>query len=194
MEKLKAFAKKYRVHLAIATFVLLFFVVVFSSNRSGGNTPAGIPTPTPLATEAKGDWGNAADLIAGLGEPINRPNSSNKTGEYDYKSDSVNRNHEVVYQNNTPLFYKEIVTSKDNKTSRSIRQKYGEPELKMYGAESSAGVDLYAYPSKGIAYLGSQFDDVLSEVWYFAPIDKGVFVAKWALQEGYTLTPQDPSF
>ena len=193
MQKILLFIKKYKLPVALISITLIVVAVIFSAPKKSV-----IPVTSPLATIVPtppsvphGEWGALDTLTQKLGKPIGQEDTATKSGEYHYKSSTPNRDQEVVYQSNIPVFYKEIVTQTDNKTAKSIKQKYGQAEIRLYGPESDIGFYLYAYPSKGIAYVGGN-DDIITEAWYFAPTDLNNFMATWA--SAYSLQPQDGIF
>lgn len=197
MNNLLTVIKKYRVPIilfSLMVIVILIIVLSFTSKRTSPSTTA-YPSATPESTPPpvpEGPWGKLDDLTKKLGSPIDQPDTSTKSGQYRYKSSTQNRPNEVIYQSNVPVFYKEMVTKSDNKTAKSITQKYGTPEIRLYGPESDIGFYLYAYPSKGIAYVGSIFDDIVTEVWYFSPTDLNTFMSTWAKE--YSLQPIEGQF
>ncbi len=175
------------------TILIVSIVLILPKKSSVLIVPSPSPSVTPTAPPVpKGEWGSIDVLIKDIGKPISQEDTATKSGQYKYNSSTLNRKNEVVYQDNVPVFYKEIVTNGSNKTSKSIQQKYGSAEIRLYGSESDIGFYLYAYPSKGIAYVGSIYDDIVTEVWYFSPTDLNSFMATWA--KDYSLQPQQGGF
>jgi hypothetical protein len=194
MQNIFLIIKKYRIPIALVSVTLIVVAVALSLPKNTA-LPAQTPTPTPAPTAPpvpQSDWGKLDSIVSKLGTPVNKSDSSDKEGQYEYKSSSATRNNEVIYQSNVPLFYKEVVTKADNKTAQSIKGKYGNAEIRLYGPESNIGFHMYVYPAKGIAYIGSMYDDTITEVWYFAPTNLETFMNTWA--KDYSITPQEGIF
>lgn len=105
-----------------------------------------------------------SDVINKLGEPVSESDNTLK-----YKSSAKVKTNDVVLEGDTVKLIKEVVTLDDNKNISDLKSQYGEPEYMLYGPRQEAGFYLYAYPDKGIAYIGSQDQTTLLEIWYFAP-------------------------
>lgn len=187
---MKAFISKHKI-IIMTVLTITLLVAGIALSRKKTETPV-LVEPTAAPRQVSGEWGNLSDLVSNLGTPINRDDSNNKDGYFEYKSKSVNLNNEVLYQSNVPLFYKQIIDPSENKTSDSIKKQFGEPEIVLFGDFSEMGFNLYAYPSKGIAYIGSARQNYLIEVWYFEPTSITTFRQKWA--PNYSLTPTQGGF
>lgn len=84
----------------------------------------------------------------------------------------------------TARFFKEIITSSENKTPRDLINVYGDTQNILYGNDAINGIFLYVYPDKGIAYLGNKSSNTLFEIWYFEPTTMDTFITNWA--SGYS--------
>lgn len=191
MQSFLLFVRKFRIAFMLVSFVLVVVAIIAISKGSPQVSPGTTPIPRASSKPNQpqepvvGDWGSLNEIVVDLGQPLNDTKPV-RDGRYEYKTKSASRNTEVVFNNNTPVFLKEVVTEADNKTAQGIKKKYGEPTLTMYGSFSEFGFNLYAYPDKGIAYLGNPKTDGLMEIWYFAPTDNETFTQTWAID--YTLS------
>lgn len=80
-------------------------------------------------------------------------------------------------------------------TQTSLIRQYGTPEIILYGPLSPAR-NLYSYPSRGFAFLGSDFHESVLQLWYFQPTDTANFVETIARKFGYSSSPpkEEPEF
>lgn len=116
------------------------------------------------------------EAIEKLGEPLNDINSDTLK----FESNNPNLPTQVVAEDQTIIFIKEIITAEDNKTSEEIISKYGVAPYTLFGSDSVNGFNLYAYPEKGLAYLGHIKEPIVLEIWYFQPTSFNNFKQKWA--------------
>ena len=126
-----------------------------------------------------------------VNERLGNPISENPQGQLiitDYASNSETRPNQVVYDNQVVQFIKEIISYKDSKTVDDIKKEYGEAEIVLYGHGSVSNYNLYAYPNKGVAYIGNDYTSDLLEVWYFQPTTIEEFRSTWAPE--YSTTPK----
>ncbi len=154
--------------ILVTTFVILFY------QRGQIST-----SQTPIESLTLGK-SKRTDVINKLGNPIDEK-TFGQNQMTSFKSDSPNRNNIIVFdKNDTAQVSKEIVTSKDIRTPKSITSKYGNPPETLYGPESQNGINLYVYPKEGIAMLANLESNVLFEIWHFEPIPVENFIQKWA--------------
>lgn len=177
---------------SLAGLTLLLIVVFFAQRAKNASLAIVAPTPTPVVTPpppVKADWGELSNIVKSFGTPLTTSTEPNRTDTF--KSDSLNRNNTVIYQQNVPVFALQVVTSQDKMTISTVQNKYGDPTVTLFSpASSDTDVYLYAYPEKGIAYQANAHSGVLYEVWYFRPMTEKELQQTWAkdfsnsLQEG----------
>lgn len=165
----------------LVAIVLIGLIIIFTKK---GVVPQ--PTPTPKPAFSPTPWNNlipGKSTINEIEEVLGKPLSV--SGDiYEFKSSSVARNHQVKTENNIGVFYKEIVSVFDKKTSEEITKIYGDPRFVLYGPDAPNGTYLFIYPENGIAYLGNPSDKTLLEIWYFPPSTMEEFKKTWA--SGYS--------
>ena len=123
-------------------------------------------------------------VIKELGEPASKVSKDNESALWSYNTKSANRKNEVVYEKDTVVFVKEIITLEDKINYNTLTQNHGEPEYKLNGPGSYNGFYLYAYVSKGIAFIANPVSGTVIEIWYFPPTTLDTFLNTWAV--GYT--------
>ena len=124
-------------------------------------------------------------------ERLGSPTSVLPKGELivsNYVTISERYPNQVIYEDQVVQFIREIINYTNNRKVEDIKKEYGEPEIKLYGTESGIGFNLYAYPQKGIAYVGNEKTGYLSEVWYFKPTTSEEFKSTWASE--FTTSPE----
>jgi len=140
------------------------------------------PSPKPnlndeLSNIAPGD---TKDKVI---DTLGNPNSTLSSGTlFEYYSNNPNSNHKITIdpKTNKIILIKEIISLKNEKTSKFITDKFGTATISLYGPESSAGIKLFVYPDKGIAYVGWDDYELINEIWYFEPTDINTFKIKFA--------------
>lgn len=162
----------------IVLAAILYIVNLFLKGSS--LTP--IPTPTSITQRASykdivPGLSSEADLKKSLGTPLKTTTS--ELGIIDeYKSTSELRHHIATIKNEKVVFFKEIVSAKDETTSTNVTNIYGVAPNILYSKSPNSTFNLYVYPSNGIAYLGHS-DGTLLEIWYFEPTTIDNFINLW---------------
>lgn len=179
-------------HPKISAFVLvavaLLLSMVFINNKKQESTT---PTISPVYPQAKWDSltpgiSSREEINQKLGSPTSEKTEGDKTIA-SYKSKSATRPNVVTYQNQTGIFFKEIVTTKDSQRTGDIIKIYKEAKYILYGPDAPNGDYLFVYPENGIAYLGNPNTGTLLEIWYFTPTTFEDFKSKWASDYSSTL-------
>jgi len=181
--------KKYKkpILFIILTMIIVALGLLTRQTRTVNDAANATPAPTPVV-EAQGEWGRLGDIVTKLGEPLNRKSDRVKNGVYYYESGNANKKTQVVFRDNVAVMMKEIISSKDTRTAVSITKTLGDEELILYGELSELGYHLYAYPSKGVAYVGDKQSGSLMEIWYFSPMSKEEF--DQSLARDYSTAPE----
>lgn len=123
--------------------------------------------------------GEAIDL---LGKPV-----SEEKGILEFRSESETRNNIVFVKEDVAAKAVEIIPFNSPKKASDLQKEFGGEELVLYGPESPNGFNLYAYPTKGTAYLGNPQTGSLLEIWYFVPTQPATFTSD--LAKGYSTSP-----
>lgn len=187
--------KKYKwpilgIALAIIIFAIAIVLKQGAAQRAALQSP--IPTATPTPSPAPiGIGGNIDELTSKLGKPLGG-NAIPKNGVAEFKSKNLSLNDEVVYQDGKAAFYKQIVLVEEKRTGTGIQKQLGQPEQKLFGPSSEFGYFLYAYPTKGTAYIANDGTDNVTEVWYFNPTSLETFMKTWAVE--YSVQPQNNGY
>lgn len=126
------------------------------------------------------------DLEKILGKPID-VQKNNTIDELSYSSNNPNRDNIVQTDDSIVTFIKEIISSKNEKSKTDILSNYGNPPHRLYGPNSNAGTNLYVYPDKGIAFLGSDDHNQLEEIWHFSPTTYENFKKTYATNYSETI-------
>lgn len=180
--------------------VLLILIVIvgaafFLNTKRGGSISKPTPTPTTESPVWQGltpGVSSNAEVESVLGSPISKSTSGDKTTE-GFSSTSLNYPNEITFDTNgKAVFIRRIVTAKDNFNVKDITDTYGAGSTRLYGPESVNGMDLYVYPTKGVAYLGNPDGNVVLEVWYFVPTTLENFLKTWATS--YSVQPTAQPF
>lgn len=180
--------------MIIAIIIFLYWAFTIGGNKKTNNQPKPTPTFTP---ERQATWNSLTpgrstlkETEEKLGLPIDE-SVSDGIARATYKSKSPTRNHEAQYSNGVLVYLKEVVTLKDETKVKDIEKEYGKAPLVLYGPDSNSGINLYAYPEYGMAYLGNPIDNTIMEIWYFPATTEKDFINSYA--KGYFNTPQ-PQF
>jgi hypothetical protein len=183
------FIKSHKV-LSIIVFFIFLSILIFLFGIKTNQTKITQPSPTPGTANWSGiipGKSSEVDVNKIFGNPI-----STKGGVSDYKSSSDTQNNKVVYQNGKVIFMKHIITNADNPSTTVITDEFGAAPVQLYGPEASAGIYLFVYPDKGIAYMGNPDKQFLFEIWYFQPMSINDFISKWA--PNYSTTQNSQGF
>jgi len=174
--------------------VFVYWAFTFESSKTVRNSFSPTPTFTP---ERQATWDSLIpgkssknNVVEKLGAPVEESDSEGVTKVL-YRSKSPTRNHEAHYINNVLTLLKRVVTLKEETKPSTIEREYGIAPTTLYGPDSNSGINLYAYPEYGIAYLGNPVDNTVMEVWYFPATTEDDFIQSYA--KGYFKTPQ-PQF
>ncbi|GEM_PF-1185383 len=167
-----SYIKKHKILFLVSVVVLFLILIVFNFKNVPGQLS---PTLSPVQQSLF--WDNfkpgdsqKADVVGQLGQPISEKTVNGQAVD-DFKSNSPTRNHEVFFNKNTSVFFRQIVAYNDKLSIQDIHAKYGDTENVLYGPDSLAGFYLYVYPDKGFAYLGNKKSGTVLEVWYFKPVN-----------------------
>lgn len=180
MRNLLNFIKKEKLPiLGIVVAIAIFSLAILAKNNVARQrqlaSPTASPTPTPFSTGIGGDIDKLADK---LGKPINGEKPTDGIAEY--KSGNLSLNNQVIYRGGHAEFYRQIILVSEKRTGKGIQGQIGKPEAVLNGPSSEFGYYLYAYPSKGTAYVANAGTDNVTEVWYFPPTDLPTFLSNWA--------------
>lgn len=184
-------SKKIKILLIIfAVAAVVVIVVSFFLPTKSEQVPSPVPfTPGATYRGLTPGVSTSEDVSKVLGTPID----TNQQGEQtvnSYKSTSPTRNHTADFLNNRLSFFKEIVSIYDKSIDvKEFEKTYGEPPYTLYGEASYGGFNLYAYPEKGVAYIGNRDGNVITEIWYFPPTTYDNFKKTWAPSYSETFTP-----
>lgn len=123
-----------------------------------------------------------------LGSPLKQTQNGD-TILAEFASTNKYRNNFIYAQKGTVVLIKEMVIVGDPQEARKakdITSVLGTAPFRLYRQEPQSFIDLYVYPSNGIAYLGGE-DGSLSQIWYFKPTTIEDFSYNWA--QGYSSDP-----
>lgn len=165
-------------------FFGLFLILIFGKGKAPVQISSGLASWNGLVPNKS----TKDQVTAELGQSTFETRNGTTTVD-NYKSTSPTREHQVTYNNQTATFFKQIVSINDKETITDLQAKYGQPDFKLYGPDSSNGYFLFVYLSKGVAYLGNPISDNLLEIWYFPPTDSSGFVKNYA--SNYSTKPQN---
>lgn len=164
--------------LIVFIVVVIIFLFLKSSNKINVN-----PTPIPQNGASYRNLipgsSTEEDVLKNLGNPV-KTGSNNGTKILEYYSKNPNFNNEILVNNNSLSFVKQIVTIGENIKIQDIINKYGNYENILYGPDAGVGFYLYIYSTKGIAYIGHQESGLIKEIWYFPPTSFESFKTKYA--------------
>jgi hypothetical protein len=177
-------SKKFRIFVLVV--LSLFAAYLFLQGRLNKKEPV-LPAFGVSYNSLTPGKSTVNDAIEKLGEPVSGSGSNRLV----FRSTSPNRNHEITAENDKIVLIKEVVSVNDTKSSDQLKSAHGEALYILYGPRSGVGFYLYAYPEKGIAYLGHHLDSTLLEIWYFQPTTFEMFRSKWASNYSETLTPRE---
>lgn len=163
----------------LVVIICIFVALVFSSQESPRNPNTG---PLSVGSTQINDKDDVYELFG-------EPSSVNGNLEL-FNSLSPTTPNEVSFDGNIPEFIRKIVTQQEGFTYQGLLTEYGEPEHVLYGEEASFGINLYVYPSKGFAFLGSKGNNFVSEIWYFRPTDLQTLMNTWARGYSTQLEPE----
>ncbi|HJY98826.1 MAG TPA: hypothetical protein VJ227_03875 [Patescibacteria group bacterium] len=187
MRKLREFLKNNSWIWIVVVVAIAFFGDIYlqRATRRGA-----APTPTPVSRIASyknvtPGVATEADLRQAFGTPVKTTVSDGQTID-EFTSTSELRLHSAIIENGKVIFIKEIVSAHDTRIAKDITDIYGPASYFLYNKSPNDVFNLYAYPSNGIAYVGSE-NGILLEVWYFQPTTFEDFLNRWASEE-YTLT------
>ena len=169
--------------LVFVLFVVIFTIalgVLFTSTFNSDTKPSEVKKPQNQASYKSISPGISTkeEVIDMLGEPKKEEENNSKT-RLEYISETLARNHEVITENETVVFIKEIITINENRSTKEITDKYGNTEYILYGQHSAVDIYLYIYPEAGIAYEGDPADGTIIEIWYFEPTTFENFKQTW---------------
>jgi hypothetical protein len=170
---------------ALVVVVISFFIPTKTQQE---------PSPSPFEPGAtyRGltpGVSTSEDVSKVLGTPVETSQQGNETVN-SYKSTSPARDHTADFLDNRLSFFKEIVSTYDKSVDvKSFEKKYGDPPYTLYGEASYGGFNLYAYPEKGVAYIGNRDGNVITEIWYFPPTTFDNFKKTWAPNYSETFSP-----
>lgn len=183
MKNIFKFLSTYKVAIGCISFIFLVIWGNYLLQKQANN-----PQITPGASFQSLTPGISTrnDVESKLGNPVSINNKGSQTlAEYDDSNDA--RNHEVVYEANTPIFIKEIVSFGEEKKIETIKNEFGDATFVLYGPDSAVGFFLFAYPEKGIAYIGNPNTGDILEVWYYPSTTYQTFKNLWARGYGEEL-------
>lgn len=175
MKKIFDYLSQYKKFFLFAIFIGIILSVVFLISKNKKTTSV-IPQ-TSIASWNGLIPGTSSEktVIDKLGPPEKQAGSL-----LYFKSKSPARKHEVIINNSTADFFKEIVAVSEKRTSEEITSVYGSTQQVLYGPDAVNGYYLFVYPDHGIAYLGNPITKSMLEVWYFSPLTLDQFITKWA--------------
>lgn len=181
MGRLKILTKKLvAIFGALVIIVVILFVLsVTSRNNTNQNNIPPSPTESPEPTPGIApDWASVDKAARNVAKDQNADHGSD--GEKSFPSKSIARENTITYKDGNAAFVREIYTVQEGKKGAGIKKLIGEPEIKLYGPESDFGLYLYAYPTKGVAYIANEHTDTVTEVWYFPPTTISGLLSTWA--------------
>lgn len=123
-----------------------------------------------------------SEAVGLLGKPV-----SEEKGILEFRSESETRNNRLYLTNDIIVLVKEIIPFNSPKKASDIKKEFGGEELVLSGPESPNGFNLYAYPTKGTAYIGNPQTGSLLEIWYFIPTQPATFTSD--LAKSYSTSP-----
>lgn len=169
--------------LSILLLVLILgYLFFFKSNMNQQSTIPTYRSITP-GTSTK------EQVIEKLGKPLeDKQIGNNEILTFD--SGKTVRPDEYYFQNGVNSLVKEIIPFDDERKIESIRTKYGNANLVLYGEGSVGGFYLFVYLDRGVAYIGNPVSGSLLELWYFTPLSEQEFIKNWA--QGYSKTQPSP--
>lgn len=187
---------KYKLLLIIFivfTFLAVFFIF-FSRQKSLPPIPVIIqnitPTPTSLPISIILPE-ESQDLVVGktteneikqLPDIKNITDLPNQQTQFSLISPRVNRDNEIITQNNIVVFSRIIAKVKNNKlpSLSEFKSKYGEPEKEISGSNYYGKVfTTYIYGSNGITLIANPYSDEIYEVHNFSPMSADQYIQTW---------------
>jgi hypothetical protein len=174
MNNLIPFLQKYKMPLVLVAllFVLMLtYLVPAATEKISQQNAAPKPTSRPTSLDIVPGTTTVNDLVNTYGPPLSEKPKTNSVTISEFKSLSPTRNHTALTSNldGTVILFKEIITAQNDVSANILSSKLGEEEVVLYGDLSESQINLYTYPSKGSAYLGSKINGTVFEVWYFSP-------------------------
>lgn len=166
--------------IVLLSFISVLFIYSLSKNKNVDNPQATqIPKIGASYNEITPNLSSKEDLYNKLGNPI-KQNLINNSTVFEYKSNNPNYNDEFKIDSDKVVFIKKHITIDDNVDVKTLTEKYGQYKKMLYGPRSQSGFDLYIYNTKGIAYIGNQYTEDVTEIWYFPPTDLEIFKKLYA--------------
>ncbi|MBI3385642.1 hypothetical protein HY031_01005 [Candidatus Gottesmanbacteria bacterium] len=178
-------------------FIVLLLVAVtaiaaFIASRWASPTKVEVPpapTPTQQATwKGVAPGSSFGDLIAKLGQPQKTEVVSGGTQVF-YPGVDKNWGTEVAVKNNTVAFIREHVFPPQDVSLAKRTQQLGETPVRLYGNISESNMFLFVFPAHGVAFIASERNDTVYEVWYFQPAPIETLLTMPELH-GYSPNPQ----
>jgi hypothetical protein len=157
---------------------VLFIVFMVRSNSDRSQAPIGI-SEGAIFENLKPGVSTLDDVVAQFGTS-DKETATGSSKILEYESKNPNFNNEFKITDDKVDFIKQIVTMQEGITVKSINEEYGIYRNILYGPLSQNGFHLYAYPDKGIAYIGNQNADIVLEIWYFPPTTIEQFMSLYA--------------
>lgn len=133
--------------------------------------------PTPSWNELKPGTSTKKDVEKKLGEPKKQIDIKNFK-VLGYKSDFENRLHEIWLESEKVVLIKEQINPKANKKLSSFKDLSGN-RLKLYSVNFGEAQVLNFYEEDGLAILANKNTGLVTEVWYFKPMNAGNFNVKF---------------
>jgi hypothetical protein len=183
MRKLINFLKQNKIVIYIIVLIAAYIVNLFLKPKQIQENVT-FSTESPNYNSLETGKSSEADLLKTLGNPISQKDE-NGTKKLEFKSTNQYRHNEAIIKDGKVIKIKEVVNFGEKQTANDITNKYGKPAYKLYSLEEQSSLNLYVYPSIGLAYLGHD-DGTLMEIWYFVPTNINQFMNEWG--QGYSKT------
>lgn len=129
----------------------------------------------PTITEKPNSWSGVVpgettidEIYQRLGAPISSSESATGT-MLSYPSSNKYWTNDVDTSQNKVTFIKERVFAPAEISLKKRINDLGGNPITLFGPEFHSGINLYAFPSVGVALYGNQSQDTTYEVWRFPP-------------------------
>ncbi len=176
-------------------FIVIFLIVIVAVTAFVYTRTLQKPAP-PTTTRQSNVWSGvipgqttADEIYQRLGVPVASTGSA--AGQtLSYPSANKYWTNDIDVQNNKAVFIKERVFAPAELSLSKRVASLGGDGVTLYGPDFSSGINLYVFPSLGVALYGSQAQNIVYEVWRFTPTTIQGFLAS---PQAQGFSPSSPS-
>ena len=153
------------------------------------------PTPNSLPLASPQSWKGITpgqtqqqEVLSLLGQPEKTQVEKDRV-VFSYPTQRQGIDNEVFFEKDRVGLIKEQIID-DQGSLPSFIQKFGEPEVKLFGPYASSGFLVYVFAASGIALVAHPDGGIVFETWYFTPMTLEEFRAKWGQELSETQSPR----